>query len=1789
MKKNLRLISLLIAFIGVSSVSFAQATWDAPSLKSSVVTSGTTYYVYNVGLEGFLNRGGNWSTQAIVASTPYPPSEPNQSTAHLKWTLTYDEADLVWKFLNVLISDRYLFAENPENGNVYSDGTANITWVLDLVDAENNYYTVQVPSTYSGYDAEKFLGVNPTAETTGRGLCNLVRHNTPSGDDYTKWFFITEADYDLYLAKKALDRYMTYAKLVGGIDLASYITTYNANVTADILEAANDLSAELNPFEVTSLITNPSFENGLNGWTNTDPGFWTQTNAGLNPYRDGSYFAERHIGGPNNLGEISITQELTLPNGIYGLVLSAHAYQQSGSNPFHTNAFVFAGDLSTEVSVKGNYFVDFIEVTDGTLTIGYKTEGQVACNWTAFDNFRLYVYKTDATILNISASSFVFDEANTEKTFTVSGIGLSDDVEFSAPEGISFNPASVSSADAAAGKLVTVTWDPTVLGTTLDGEITVSTTGADPQTISFVTSKDSECANFLAPEKNLIIDPYFNNPVQPGWGNHIITSENAYCGAHSGKVWATRGGSIDRSVTWKPETAYLLRAYVNTDDLGFVLGLGKAWVEGHKDNEAYNIIPNTEGEWQLFENGFVTGASAGSEGGSIWFNNYASGKNVTGYIDNMELYEAYAVNFVTGEGSPVAPLYLIKDDNIKITEPVTILLGKNVEGWYTDSEYGTAWDFETDVVDGNKTLYAKWQEGPSVVNILANPGFDESPHFKAADAASDLPSANAGANIHEVAGWTIGTIGNNSAASTFEYGYAGTLNGQNPPATDQGGGNTGAVLGISTAWGATVAYTQEVTLPLGGRYGIIYNAYNSGPKDANSSKVGWVPNEGEAALSTVTSFAVGEWMKDTVEFVVEEDGAVGKIQVGISAPSTGSANVGRIFFDQVQLVYLGVGKAGLTNKIAEAETLYGDGSGNGATALQTAITAAKVVEADDEATQSEVSEAIAALEEAIYAYQLANASAENPVDMTDRIINPSFEFADRYEGWVNNGMGTSTGNPGTLAFTKDGQVFAEKYVGPGNALPYAEFFQTITDLPNGTYVLTASAQARVNENGTDPGYIEGAAIFANQNEEIVSEGKDYTVTAAVIDGTLLIGFRVIPDQGNWVATDNYRLTYLGVDIEAMVATLESLIAEAGELSDNVMQATLKTDLETAITQAETALETPTQEGIETAGAGLNAAIEAAVPSVVAYATLIDLIDSTNDKLVAYEEADKTDINAAVATAQGVYDAATEDVEGVESAIEALQAAFFTFGVANADAVPMDMTDLIVNPSFEYNQGDFVEDIPGWIKVGTPMRDFCTRSDGGPAGGAFKTGNVYFQHWSGSRPDFSISQVVTGLPEGLYKLFADAGGDAGTTGTFVYAGDKEVEVTANGEYQVEFILKTDTVEIGFKSVSRTVNWAFADNFRLVYYGNKTSFNVSVNSLLFTNEVLEATFEVSSSTVENNIVITGPAGLTITPSTITPAEAADTVVVTVTWDPEVLTSSTDNVITIDCEGAVGKTIAVAVSDDEACSTILDPANNLITDPYYNNPVQAGWGNQGITGENVFCGAYSGKVWGSCGGSLDKPVTWEAETAYIIRAYVNTNGEGYVLGLGNAYVEGVQDNESYNAIPNTNEEWELYENSFITGADATGGSVWFNNCHLGGGNLTGYIDNLELYVAALVTFDTNEGSEVPYEIVMKGSLVTEPAEVPEKDGFDFTGWFKDETCETAWNFAADVANENTTIYAGWKLVGAVDYLNANDPVVSTRYYNLHGVEIVKPTENGIYIKQSVLQSGKVVVNKEYVKYIK
>lgn len=300
---------------------------------------------------------------------------------------------------------RTLFAADVNGGWVYTDGAANNAWDIQLFDAGNNIYTIQIANTYGGYNASQYLGASATVYAANNGKCNDVRYNTVGGDSYTQWKFVSQANLDLYQAKVLLDRYMTLGKNKG-MDISSYITTYNAGVAADINTAVADLLTALSRTDVTSSILNPSFEDSFTSWTNNG-GFVTQTNTpGQVWTKAGTNYVEKFTGSGWNAGNSltagSITQTISgLSNGLYELVVSGHAIQQAGANPLHTGAFITAGSLSTEVGAGGDYTVSNIEVTDGTLTVGYSLVGQIGCNWTGFDNFRLYYYGTSiATAIN---------------------------------------------------------------------------------------------------------------------------------------------------------------------------------------------------------------------------------------------------------------------------------------------------------------------------------------------------------------------------------------------------------------------------------------------------------------------------------------------------------------------------------------------------------------------------------------------------------------------------------------------------------------------------------------------------------------------------------------------------------------------------------------------------------------------------------------------------------------------------------------------------------------------------------------------------------------------------------------------------------------------------------------------------------------------------------------------------------------------------------------------------------------------------------------------------------------------------------------------------------------------------------------------------------------------------------------------------------------------------------------------------------------------------------------------
>ena len=675
--KNYLKCGLLLAILGVLSVANSSAqTWTAPTYNGSVPVSGTTYYIYNVGSKGFLNRGGYWAMQAVVSATPTANATP---ATIIKWTPT-NTSGSIWTFQynnGSNVSNNYLFAAStdPNSGDVYTDNSSNNTWNVVLTDAINNIYTIQAPSTFAGYMASQYLGSSATTESTNKGIANVVRFNRTSGDSYIQWKFVSQADFDLYNARVLLDRYMTYAKLRGGIDIASYITTYNAGVTADINAAAANLLTVLGRTEVTSSIANPSFEtNSFTGWTNSGS-FALQSNTpGQGWVKDGTYFCEKWTSGGGNLGTGSITQTVSgLTNGLYGIVASGHAVQQAGANPLHTGAFITAGASSAEISSGNDYNCDYAYVADGTLTIGYALQGTVACNWTGFDNFRLYYYGPVVTpVLTASVASLNYDDIyKTPSSFTVAAANLSAPITITAPAGITLGSTSLPANTTSAS--ISVTYDGT---STVNGNITI-TSGSNVVTIPVKASSNASCYTPLYTTGNLIADPTFSAASLAdggfgGWGPTGIDRKNPYCGRGSAYIFGScwpNGGSIDRALSTangnalKPNTTYRLRAMIKSQaSTGTIFQIVVDGVNVGGTNTIYFDLPATNG-WEQKDWTFTTGAVVAEKG--IYFNSCAADQGKTSpaitdtcFIDNYELYEVQTPTDVKTVSEQVKNVYL---------------------------------------------------------------------------------------------------------------------------------------------------------------------------------------------------------------------------------------------------------------------------------------------------------------------------------------------------------------------------------------------------------------------------------------------------------------------------------------------------------------------------------------------------------------------------------------------------------------------------------------------------------------------------------------------------------------------------------------------------------------------------------------------------------------------------------------------------------------------------------------------------------------------------------------------------------------------------------------------------------------------------------------------------------------------------------------------------------------------------------------------------------------------------
>ena len=225
--------------------------------------------------------------------------------------------------------------------------------------------------------------------------------------------------------------------------------------------------------------------------------------------------------------------------------------------------------------------------------------------------------------------------------------------------------------------------------------------------------------------------------------------------------------------------------------------------------------------------------------------------------------------------------------------------------------------------------------------------------------------------------------------------------------------------------------------------------------------------------------------------------------------------------------------------------------------------------------------------------ELAKASSENPLDLTAAISNSTIYNPTQTslpKGWSENRK--ATGNNNRTEKTGDSQL--EGWSGDNLNVKY---YQTLTNLPTGKYVL----KAKVHDSNA-----AGAVLYAASGtvRQTVKMGKDYAVLAtpvvSVINGNLEIGIDAPNLGGTWMTGDDFTLSYVGLDLSALETAFSSKKAEAEALLGNADYKNITGDEKTELESAKNQNPAETKNALEAAIKNLESAISTFKSAKTAY-------------------------------------------------------------------------------------------------------------------------------------------------------------------------------------------------------------------------------------------------------------------------------------------------------------------------------------------------------------------------------------------------------------------------------------------------------------------------------------------------------------------------------------------------------------------------------------------------------------
>ena len=486
---------------------------------------------------------------------------------------------------------------------------------------------------------------------------------------------------------------------------------------------------------------------------------------------------------------------------------------------------------------------------------------------------------------------------------------------------------------------------------------------------------------------------------------------------------------------------------------------------------------------------------------------------------------------------------------------------------------------------------------------------------------------------------------------------------------------------------------------------------------------------------------------------------------------------------------------------------------------------------DNSKDAEEVKAAVATLKEATKLAILMNATEENPV-LTDFVVNGTFDAGTT--GWKST---TGAANQGTA--TNQQGAFTGAFFENWNPSNYTgKLYQVIENIPNGIYELSICAFTN-NHDAT------AQFVYANADKVALTTGAPtaYTVRTIVENNTIEVGFEQTAAVSNWCGIDNVSLTYLGeASNEAVVNAAKEAFTAAYEEFGAAFVACQAMMLKTSFYEIDdAAYQLNEQLATTTDVDALNAMTETLIEATAAL-NEINEVYAAYDVFVqrfkaAAEISEPLTTEAAELLEYNMYGGAgmqATSLEALEQAVLTIEEEYFTYmaGAKLLEGKMFDVTFKIVNPNFE-------KSLDGW-----------TANKAGRIGGEGYDGIggiAEIGEWGAAAWDASMSQSVTGLPNGKYVVkaawmaangiemtFAANEGTTTVTGIGDQGGNiaKDGSVVAMGQghrgwqyVEVEALVEdgTLTITVASSSVAQYM-WSNADAFELYYAGSPESTGV-----------------------------------------------------------------------------------------------------------------------------------------------------------------------------------------------------------------------------------------------------------------------------------------------------------------------------------------------------------------------------